>query len=1060
VAEAAGRRVAEVVVAAEAAGSRTQLFATGSLPGHVATIYLLCPSESRVAVGLNIRLEGSPLNKVIRIGAPFAAFLLGVFANVGAQEAPPAPKLKDEMRQPWLRGDTDFLRQWKVAGPLKCTLEAECLGTAGAEAAARPSDGGAVQWRDLKTWGDAVNFVDFEGSRDGAMGFAHATVNRANAGKALLSFGSSDGARVWVNGKRVFAWDGARSLTADENQIEVDLVAGANSVLVKLAADGVFLLRVLETGTVLARVTEIGPSIVGFMPAGFSLNTDVNGKRADAPAVKVEVIAPGGAVMYTATAPRGEQLYIDGKAWPDGPYEARCSTRNLQGLLTVTHLAWYKGDALAKARDLAAEAAKADAAKPEGFTLKMLANMVEDRLGGKLAEAKGNPWRKIHSPLMEFDELMLERAGKPGRIRANGFVRMAWIDEVDGSPQFARAYLPTNYDPAKKWPMIIQMHGFNPGNPVYWRWWSVDNRHGPDTEFQDHEGVIYVEPHGRGNVQYMGFADSDILRGIAEARRLFNVDEDRVYLTGDSMGGWGTWNVSTRHPELFAAIAPVFGGVDYHSQMSEEELATLAPIARFINEKQSSWSMAESLVNTPILVHHGDVDQAVNVDWSRWGVKLLQRWGYDVRYHEYPGKGHEALAVSNAVLSGEWFLKHRRDPDPRQVRIRSAELRNAAAWWARVQQSANPQAFMLVDAEVVDRNVIRLDTDNVLDIVLTPGAALIDSAKPVRVVWNGVSHDLRVTGGALRLTSGAYRPAKLHKRPELPGSASADFFVTPYALVIGTSSKDPDMVAACKEKAQGFIDAWKDWQKVSPRVFLDTEITGADIARYSLMLIGGPDANKVTAKLAAALPLRLSRDVVQIDGRKFEVKDAAVQMLYPNPRNAARYVMVFAGTSTKGMHFTDPNPYRRDDFDYVIIDGRVPAFKQKATRLETNVVSGSFDYNWRYASALSFPGNADIRAHGRQLGRPDRNLKLDAKILDSYVGRYQIDGGPIISVFKKEGQLMVLSDGSESGLLAENETTFYVTFFNAQIVFVRDAAGKVTGFTGYRDNDFEGKKLD
>ena len=90
------------------------------------------------------------------------------------------------------------------------------------------------------------------------------------------------------------------------------------------------------------------------------------------------------------------------------------------------------------------------------------------------------------------------------------------------------------------------------------------------------------------------------------------------------------------------------------------------------------------------------------------------------------------------------------------------------------------------------------------------------------------------------------------------------------------------------------------------------------------MLIGGPDANRVTAKLAAKLPLRLSPDAIRIDGKEFKVKDAAVQMLYPHPLNSARYVWVFAGTSTNGMYFAEPNPYRRDDFDYLIMDGRSP----------------------------------------------------------------------------------------------------------------------------------------
>jgi dienelactone hydrolase len=996
------------------------------------------------------------LIKALRFAVPVCAALLCVVTESFAQDAASA-KLKDEMRQPWTRGGTDFIRQWDIAGAFACDLYRDCLDDKGGEAIATSKS--ALDWKPLKTYSNFVGLDSATGPRDGAVAYAFANVVREKAGKALLSVGSVDGVRVWLNEKLVLSRDSSRSWTPDEDQLEVDLVAGDNAVLVKAKTRGGFSLRVLEPGALPPRLAEIGPSIIEQQPELFTVRTDVNSARSAAEPVKVEVLQPGGAALFTKSAPRGELVVVDAKGWRDGPYEARISTRTSQGLLYVAHLPWFKGDSLVKARELAAEAAKADAAKPEGFTLKMLAEMVDDRLGVKLAEATGNPWPGIHSPLMEFEELMLERAGKVGRVRPDGFVRLGWIDETDGSPQYARTYLPSRYDAAKKWPLVVHLHGFNSPNPVYWRWWSADSRHALNTEYAGNVGAIYMEPHGRGNLQYLSFADSDVLRAIAEARRLFNVDENRIYLSGESMGGWGTWNVSTRHPELFAAIAPVHGGVDYHSQLSEEELARLSPLERFQREKQSSWSMADSLLNTPIFVTHGDMDAAVKVEWSRWGVKLLQRWGYDVRYHEYPGKAHEALTTNNGFMNIAWLLEHQREPNPRKVRIRSAELRNAGAWWARVRQSANPLAFMQVDAEVLDRNLVRLDTDNVLDIELTPSAALVDASKPVSVVWNGVAQDVRANDGVLRLTAANYKPASLHKTPLLPG-ASSDFLMTPFAVVIGTSSKDPDMVALCQEKAQRFIDAWKDWQKMPPRVFLDSEIGDADMARYSLILIGGPDANRVSAKLAAKLPLRLSADAIRIDGKDFKVRDAAVQMIYPHPLNSARYVWMFAGTSTNGMYFAEASPLRTYDWDYVIVDGHIPAHKQAATAEQTRVVSGTFDYNWRISNGLSYAGDSGVRAQGRTLHRPDKNLRIDPKIMESYVGHYQIEMGPAFEVYQEAGKLMLRVNGAPSELEPESETTFFVTLVNVRLFFARDASGKITGFTGYGEGDFAGRKLD
>jgi dienelactone hydrolase len=970
-----------------------------------------------------------------------------------------AAGLKDEMRQPWQRDNTDYLRRWLVLGPLDCDLPTDCLK---GEAAVRPADGteqtvakgDATKWRRTESWDDTVDIGD---AKDGQVAYAFATIPRAKAGKARVSIGSRDGVRVWLNGRLILSRDSRRELLPDEDPLEVDFQAGDNALLVKMDATSNVAVRVLEAGATLSRRFEIGPSIIEMQPEMFTVRTDATKERAGAEPVLVEVLRPGGEIRFTKSAPRGDLVVVDAKGWPDGPYEVRASTVNALGRTFSTWLPWFKGDSLAKARELEKEAAAADAAQPAGFTLKMLAEMVEDRLGVKLTEAKGNPWTKIHSPLMEFEELMLERAGKTGRVRAGGFVRLAWRDETDDTPQYCRAYLPAAYDAAKKWPTILQLHGFNPANPPYVRWWSADSRHsGVGSSFSGNREFIYIEPHGRGNTQYIAFGNADVIRCLNEAKKLLAVDENRVYLTGDSMGGWGTWNVATRQPHLFAAIAPVFGGVDYHSELSEEELAKLTPVEKFLKERDSSWVQAESLNSMPIFVHHGDIDAAVNVDYSRWGVRMLQRWGYDVRYHEYPGKAHEALSWSNPLMNAEFFLKHERDANPRHVRIRSAELRHAQAYWVRVEQRARPLEFMLVDAEVVDRNVIRIDTQNVVDVVLSP-AMLVDAARPLKVVWNGVARDVRLTGGELRLTDASYKPAALRKTPALPGSIN-DFYNTPFALVVGTISKDAPTREMVRLRAEEFANAWKQWQKYPPRSFLDTEISEADIAKYSLILVGGAEANRVTAKLAPRLPLKIHGDTITIggarDGKTYTAPDAGVQLLYPNPRNPALYVWISAGTSAMGLARAAPNPFQVGEWDFFIEDGHLPPFKQQLPRERMRVVSGMFDQNWRFDPAFALPGDAQARADGR-LFRMPTGAAADPKLMAELAGAYQLNPGPLVEVTARDGKLVAKVGSDEGELDLVEGLTFYIPRFRGWVTFERDASGKVTGLKGYFGNDVE-----
>jgi hypothetical protein len=261
-------------------------------------------------------------------------------------------------------------------------------------------------------------------------------------------------------------------------------------------------------------------------------------------------------------------------------------------------------------------------------------------------------------------------------------------------------------------------------------------------------------------------------------------------------------------------------------------------------------------------------------------------------------------------------------------------------------------------------------------------------------------------------------------------------------------------------KARVFIDAWKDWQKFEPRVFKDTEITAADISKYSLLLIGGADANAVAAKLSPRLPLKVSAERVVIDGKAFAVRDAGVQLIYPNPRNAARYVWVFAGTSVQGMGLATPSPFRSPEWDYVIDDGHIPAPKQKAPAERTRVVSGMFDSNWRFNAEYLQMGDAEIRAKGRVLSTVRGKVSVGADLLDAYAGIYDLPNNRQIVITRKEDTLQAKAGGDEVLMVPIDQTTFYGEKFNVWVTFEKDAAGKVTGFTGHQpgDGDFEARR--
>lgn len=202
-------------------------------------------------------------------------------------------------------------------------------------------------------------------------------------------------------------------------------------------------------------------------------------------------------------------------------------------------------------------------------------------------------------------------------------------------------FLPRHYGKkaSKRWPLILFLHGAGERGTDTWKVAT----HGPPKHVKDHPEFpfIVVSPQcPEGEI----WSNDTLLALLDGVMSDYAVDPALVYLTGLSMGGYGTWRLGLTHPEKFAAIAPVCGG---------GELITVA---------LSSFGKSKSLRSLAVWAFHGAKDQVVPVSESERMVGAVKKARMrEVRLTIYPDFGHDSWTQTyeNAQLY-DWFLKHER----------------------------------------------------------------------------------------------------------------------------------------------------------------------------------------------------------------------------------------------------------------------------------------------------------------------------------------------------------------------------------------------------------------
>ena len=252
-------------------------------------------------------------------------------------------------------------------------------------------------------------------------------------------------------------------------------------------------------------------------------------------------------------------------------------------------------------------------------------------------------------------------AGRDPYAGATGYVDRAYRSELDGALQSYSTYIPIDFDAQRTYPLIVMLHGFgdSPRKAIS-DLLGVGDRPCPDCQY------IVVAPSNRGNIGFSSrIGEQDTWRTIADVQSLYPIYENRIYLTGTSMGGEGTWHFGLHHADRFAAIVPICGPTDWRLWAGDR---LPCPLRQQVLDSGNLFRFAENAANLPVLVAHGGADPVVPVEHSRRMVTRLQKLGVPVEYEEYPGVGH--VSWNNTYANGrifDFFDQHVRGPQPQQV---------------------------------------------------------------------------------------------------------------------------------------------------------------------------------------------------------------------------------------------------------------------------------------------------------------------------------------------------------------------------------------------------------
>ena len=415
----------------------------------------------------------------------------------------------------------------------------------------------------------------------------------------------------------------------------------------------------------------------------------------------------------------------------------------------------------------------------------------------------------------------------------------------------------------------------------------------------------------------------DALEVLELAKNKFNPDPERIYLTGHSMGGHGTWYLGATYPDKWAAIAPcagyptltAYGSAD--GRIPDSATSVTESILLRASNASNVIALAGNYKQHGVYIFHGDADRVVPVTFARQMRELLAQFHPDFSYYEYPGGSHwfGNESVDWPPLF-DYFRWHTLKPDSITDTIDFVTANpgvSSECRWAAIIQQKQPLQFSNINL-VRDKqaNTISGTTGNVamLQVDLSDFSKgekvslILDSVVMDHIVRDDRELYLTRTGSDWKI---ATKPEGNQKNPLRSGTFK-DAFNHKMVFVYGTAG-DANEDQWAYHKARYDAEVWYYRANGSVDIIADHAFDPGKYPDRGVILYGNASTNSAWNKLLKGAPIQVTRDRISFGSKVFTGDDHATYFIWPRLDSNVASVAVIAGTGLPGMRAAEANQY-------------------------------------------------------------------------------------------------------------------------------------------------------